>query len=99
MSSDSFQLERPVPDTLAVSGALNFRTAAQVLAQAGPMLADGQVRVLDLSGVRGADTAGLACVLSLLARGGRHGQRPQVRGLPGSLERLAAVSDAETLLR
>lgn len=98
MSDDRYQLELSSPDTLAVSGALNFRTAAQVLAEAGPMLAGGHVRVLDLSGVRGADSAGLACVLSLLARAGMHGARPRVQGLPGSLKRLAAVSDAEPLL-
>lgn len=99
MSDDHYQLEMSSPDTLAVSGALNFRTAAQVLAEAGAMLADGNVRVLDLSGVRGADSAGLACVLSMLARAGIHGRaRPRVQGLPGSLKRLAAVSDTEPLL-
>lgn len=98
MSADSYQLERSAPDTLAVSGALNFTTAAQVLADAGPMLAGGGMRVLDLSGVRSADSAGLACVLSLLARGARHGSRLRVEGLPGSLKRLAEVSDAEALL-
>jgi len=98
MSDDRYRLEMSSPDTLAVSGALNFRTAAQVLAEAGPMLAGGGVRVLDLAGVSGADSAGLACVLSMLARAGAHGPRPRVHGLPGSLRRLAKVSDAEALL-
>ena len=98
MSNQRYQLQRPSPDTLAVSGALDFHTAAQVLAEAGPMLVGGDVRVLDLSGVRSADSAGLACVISLQARASRHGPRLEVRGLPGSLARLAAVSDAEGLI-
>lgn len=98
MSTDAFRIEQPQPDTLAVSGALNFSTVSQVLAQAGPMLDRGSVRVLDLAGVRTADSAGLACVLSLMARGGRGGVRPHVRNLPSSLQRLASVSDAEDLL-
>lgn len=98
MIDPAFQLQRPGPGTLAVSGALDFRTAANVLAEAGPMLAGSEVSVLDLSGVRSADSAGLACVLSLLSRASRQGRRLTVHGLPDSLARLAAVSDAEALL-
>ncbi len=98
MHEAGFQVKRGVPDTLEVSGALNFHTAARVLAVADPLLAGGDVRMLDLSGVREADSAGLACVLSLLSRSGRQGVRLQVRGMPGSLKRLAEVSDVEALL-
>lgn len=98
MGADAFQIEQSQPDTLALSGALNFGTVTQVLEQAGAIVDRGSIRFLDLAGVRAADSAGLACLLSLLARGGRRGQRPQVRNLPSSLQRLASVSDAEPLL-
>lgn len=98
MHAEAFQIEQPQPDTIALSGALNFATVTQVLERAGALIERGSVRVLDLGGVRKADSAGLACVLSLMVRGSRHGQRLQVRNLPSSLQRLASVSDAEPLL-
>jgi phospholipid transport system transporter-binding protein len=98
MSADAFGIDQPQPDTLALSGALNFGTVTRVLEGAGAVIDRGSIHVLDLAGVRAADSAGLACVLSLMARGSRHGRRLQVRNLPSSLQRLASVSDAEALL-
>ncbi len=92
------RVEQPQPDTLALSGELRFTTVAPVLERARSLVAGGAVRTLDLSGVRGADSAGLACVLSLMALAHRAHGRMQVRNVPASLRRLAAVSDVEAWL-
>lgn len=90
--------ESPDSDTLALSGGLMFANAAQVFEQAGQALEHGAQRKLDLSGVTRADSAGLACVLALLAHASRAGRSLQVTHLPDSLRTLAEVCDARELL-
>lgn len=85
-------------DTLALSGALTFATAAHALAEAGRSLARGVQTKLDLSGLHHADSAGLACVLALIAEASRAGRRLAVCNLPEGLRALARVCDVEPLL-
>ena len=85
-------------DTLALSGALTFATAARALAEGGRALALGVQTRLDLAGVTRADSAGLACVLALAANASRAGRRLAVVHWPEGLRALAAVCDVETLL-
>ncbi|KGI76849.1 STAS domain-containing protein [Oleiagrimonas soli] len=98
MSDSAVRFDRTQPDTLAVSGALTFATAARAFGQGVERLAKGDTRVLDLAGVQSADSAGLACVLAWMAHASRHGAPLRVVHLPRGLQLLAAVSDAEPLL-
>ena len=85
-------------DTLALSGALTFATAAQMFGDAGRALAASAQTRLDLAGVGDADSAGLACVLALAAEASRAGRRLAVLNLPENLRALADVCDARALL-
>lgn len=98
MAESPLQVDRPDAGTLALSGALTFATAASALEQAGAALADGAPTRLDLGGVQATDSAGLACVLALLARARRAGSALTVANLPADLRALARVCEVEPLL-
>jgi phospholipid transport system transporter-binding protein len=96
--ADAVTLGTPDGDTLALSGALTFETAARAFAEGGRALASGVQTRLDLAGVTRVDSAGLACVLALAANASRAGRRLAVVHWPEGLRALAAVCDVETLL-
>jgi phospholipid transport system transporter-binding protein len=96
--NDVVTLAEPDRDTLALRGALTFATAAQALAEGGRALAGGAQTRLDLGDLTRADSAGLACVLALVAAASRAGRRLQVLRWPEGLRSLAAVCDALALL-
>lgn len=89
----------PDADTLALSGALTFTTAVQALQEGSRALAQGARSRLDLKGVTHADSAGLACVLTLLAQASHFETRLAVANPPDGLRALAEVCDAGTLLQ
>jgi phospholipid transport system transporter-binding protein len=91
-------VEAGPPGTLALHGELVFANAAATLLEADAALAKGRYTGLDLAGISGADSAGLACVLALMAAARARGGRLQVRNLPTGLRALAVVSDVDTLL-
>lgn len=91
-------LDMPDRDTLALSGALTFVTAARAFAEAARSLESGTQTRLDLAGLRRADSAGLACVLALAAAASRAGRRLSVVHWPEGLRALAVVCGVETLL-
>ncbi|TAN00168.1 MAG: STAS domain-containing protein [Rhodanobacteraceae bacterium] len=95
---EAVRLEQPDHDTLALTGALTFATAARVFAEATRSLANGAQTRLDLGGVTRADSAGLACVLGLAAFASRAGRRLHVVHWPEGLRALAAVCDVAGLL-
>jgi phospholipid transport system transporter-binding protein len=91
-------LGTPDRDTLALSGALTFATAARALAEGTRALESGVQTRLDLGGLSRADSAGLACVLGLAAAASRAGRRLAVVNWPAGLRALAAVCGVESLL-
>ena len=95
---ETFEFAQPDRDTLALSGALTFATAARALAEGGHMLATGVQTRLDLGGLTHVDSAGLACVLALAAAANRAGRRLGVVHWPEGLHALAAVCDVVNLL-
>jgi len=95
---DTVSLDESDRDTLALSGALTFATAARAFTDGGRALASGVQTRLDLAGVTCADSAGLACVLALAANASRAGRRLMVVHWPEGLRALAAVCDVEALL-
>ncbi|MGE7137191.1 STAS domain-containing protein [Luteibacter sp. NPDC031894] len=91
-------MSHPAPETLAVSGALTFATASDVLDAGRAELDRGRQVALDLSGVAQADSAGLATVLALLAHARGKGTALSVVGAPAGLLALARVSGVDSLL-
>jgi phospholipid transport system transporter-binding protein len=86
------------PATLALVGVLNFDTAAEALHRAGERLRDGHHDTLDLGGITAVDSAGLACVLAVMAAARRHGRTLKVTRMPADLTALAQVSEVDGLL-
>ncbi|MGH8215899.1 MAG: STAS domain-containing protein [Rhodanobacteraceae bacterium] len=85
-------------DTLAVRGALTFATAQRACADGERALTAGTHTRLDLAGVTHADSAGLACVIALVAAARRAGRRLRVVSLPEGLRALAEVCGVAALL-
>jgi phospholipid transport system transporter-binding protein len=86
-----FRLDCDTPDTVAVSGALSFATATAVLDALREVVRGGARRQLDLSAVSGCDSAGLACVLAVLAESDQQGHPLHVRHVPAGMQALAQV--------
>jgi phospholipid transport system transporter-binding protein len=94
----AFAVAAVAPDTVALSGALTFATAEQALDQARAALAQHRPAVLELGGVTRADSAGLACVLALVADASRAGKALQVANMPAGMRALARVCDVQAML-
>lgn len=97
-AESAFRLDRGEPGTLAVSGVLGFATAAEALHALNEALRTGDRSHLDLAGVRSCDSAGLACVLAVLAAARKRGQAVALQHVPDGLRTLAQVSGVEALL-
>jgi phospholipid transport system transporter-binding protein len=98
VTATDFKLAAVGPDTVTVSGALGFTTAAAALAALNAALGQGARHRLDLAGVATCDSAGLACVLAVLAEAASRSRPVQVVNAPASLHTLAQVCGVETLL-
>lgn len=99
MAADSaFRLDRGTPGTLAVSGTLGFATATVALQALDEALRPGDRRQLDLAGVNASDSAGLACLLAVLAAARARGQALSLQHVPDGLCTLARLSGVEALL-
>ncbi|OZB61738.1 MAG: sulfate transporter [Lysobacterales bacterium 14-68-21] len=98
MSTTGCRFEARADGALAVSGVLTFDTAKEAWLELRGRVADASAKVLDLSAVERSDSAGLACVLAVLADAGKRGQRLKVSGLPAGMRRLAQVCEVEPLL-
>ena len=98
MSAASFQLDRTTPGTLGVGGELSFATAAQALHAIVAALGQAPVSRLDLAGVRRADSAGLACMLAVLAEARGLGRPLAVANVPEGMRALARVCEVDALV-
>ncbi|WP_331522028.1 STAS domain-containing protein [Pinirhizobacter sp.] len=92
--SANVAVTRDTPDTISVSGELTFATAQKALADVRAAIGQANATTLDLGGVSRADSAGLACVLAILA------ETPDlaVARMPDGMRALARVSDVEPML-
>lgn len=98
MDAKGFQLDCTRPDTVLVSGRLSFATAAGALDALNGVFARGGARHLDLAEVESCDSAGLACVLAVLAEAAGAGRPLHVRNVPPGLRALAQVSGVAALI-
>lgn len=97
--SGQFRVTAELPDTVAVSGTLNFATAANALTAMREAFAKHDRHTLDLAGVTSCDSAGLACVLAALSEADqRGGQRVRVDHVPAGMQALARVCGVDPLL-
>ena len=94
----ALRLDPGTAGALAVHGTLGFATAGQALQDMRTAIATGGVHTLDLSGVTHGDSAGLACLLAVMADAARGGRALQLRGLPEHLAALAQVCGVGQLL-
>lgn len=97
-ADNAFKLDRGTPGALAVSGALSFATATAALRALNEALRTGDRSQLDLAGVHTSDSAGLACVLAVLAEASGRGQTVSLQHVPDGMRTLAQVSGVEALL-
>jgi phospholipid transport system transporter-binding protein len=92
------QLSTDTPGTLAVSGVLSFDTATSAWRSIEAALPRSPVTTLDLAGVRHSDSAGLSCVLAVVAEASRRGRPLQVVHMPAGMRVLAQVCEVDRLL-
>ncbi|MFC4528803.1 STAS domain-containing protein [Dyella halodurans] len=92
------QVDDSAPDGVRVSGPLTFANAAVALdALTAAVARDGR-HTLDLAGVTRSDSAGLACVLAVLAQAAEQGRKLTVRNIPEGMHLLASVCEVEDLM-
>jgi phospholipid transport system transporter-binding protein len=97
--SGQFRVAADVPDTVSVSGVLNFATAANALNAMRSAFAKHDRHTLDLAGVTSCDSAGLACILAALAEADQGSQqRVAVQHVPEGMQALAQVCGVEPFL-
>lgn len=81
-----------------VTGELTFANAAAALDAIGAAVARDGRSVLDLSGITRSDSAGLACVLAVLAQSAERGRKLSVHNMPEGMHLLASVCEVEGLM-
>ena len=94
-AAPAFQLVTTEPGTLGVRGVLSFDTAAAAMQAIGAALAAGDFDRLDLGEVRRSDSAGLACVLAVVALPGK---ALRVVRMPPDMQALAKVCEVDPLI-
>ena len=98
VAAPSFQLIAAADGTLALSGVLNFDTANAAWQAMRAALDEGIPARLDLGGVQQSDSAGLSCVIAVLAESARRGHVLQAVHIPGGMLALARVCELDRLL-
>ena len=93
-----FQLDNSTTGVLAVSGVLSFETAGSALVDIQAALSSGKISKLDLAGVSRTDSAGLACIVAVLAEAGRSGNALRVTQMPAGMQALAQVCEVDQLI-
>jgi phospholipid transport system transporter-binding protein len=81
-----------------VIGSLEFSTVTRLLPQGTAAIGNGQAAVIDLSGVTGSDSSGLALLVEWLgvAKDARRSLRYE--NVPAQLQQLALLSEVDELL-
>ncbi len=95
---DQFQMDTSTQGVLAVSGVLSFETAGSALGEIQAALRGGTISKLDLAGVIRTDSAGLACIVAVVAEAERSGKTLQVTQMPVGMQALAQVCEVDQLI-
>ena len=94
-----FEFAADTVDTLALRGVLSFSTAARAHQELRAALADSAITVLDLAGVTHGDSAGLSCLLAVMADASERGRALRLAHMPAGMQTLASVCGVDRLLR
>jgi phospholipid transport system transporter-binding protein len=99
VAAAGFRLDVDSPATLAVAGELGFDTAKDALqAMQSALVADVRISRLDLAGVTRSDSAGLACVLAVVADVRGRGRSLEVANMPAGMRALAQVCEVDRMM-
>jgi phospholipid transport system transporter-binding protein len=92
-----FQLITSTPGVLGVTGLMNFNNATAAAQSIESALSNKSIQQLDLAGVRHADSAGLSCLVTVMAEAARQGRALKIVNMPSGLQALAKVSEVDQL--
>ncbi|RDI98472.1 anti-sigma factor antagonist [Dyella solisilvae] len=92
------RIDEGAPGSVRVSGELTFGNAAIALEAINAAVARDGRSTLDLSGVTRSDSAGLACVLAVLAQAAERGRALRVSHVPAGMQLLASVCEVDALM-
>lgn len=81
-----------------VVGSLNFRTVTRLLPTGITAISAGQASVIDLGGITGGDSSGLALLIEWLGMAKKSAHPLTYENMPPQLQQLARLSDVEALL-
>jgi phospholipid transport system transporter-binding protein len=85
-------------DRSRVSGSLHFTTVSALLALGTDAIDSGRAAVIDLAGVTGSDSSGLALLIEWLSVAKGAGRALHYDNIPSQLHQLARLSEVEELL-
>jgi len=97
-SSGGASLEMLDGDRSQVVGSLDFGTVAHLLVLGEAAIAAGRAEVIDLAGITGSDSSGLALLVEWLSLAKARGRPLRYENMPAQLYQLARLSDVEELL-
>lgn len=81
-----------------VRGSLHFTTVRELLAAGGVAIEAGKAAAIDLAGVTGSDSAGLALLIEWLSIAKASGRALRFENIPSQLQQIARLSEVEGLL-
>ena len=81
-----------------VVGPLIFTTVAHLLPLGATAIAEGQASSIDLAGVTGSDSSGLALLIEWLSVAREEKQAVRYENMPAQLHQLALLSEVEDLI-
>jgi phospholipid transport system transporter-binding protein len=82
----------------AVRGDLTFKTAGIALEESKELFADHSILEIDLSGVKKADSAGLALLLEWVNWAKNYVREIRFRGVPDEILSMAQISEVDDML-
>jgi phospholipid transport system transporter-binding protein len=85
-------------DRSRVSGSLHFTTVSALLSLGTDAIDSGRAAVIDLAGVTGSDSSGLALLIEWLSVAKGAGRALRYDNIPSQLHQLARLSEVEELL-
>jgi phospholipid transport system transporter-binding protein len=85
-------------DRSRVSGSLHFTTVEALLPLGTAAIDSGKAAVIDLAGVTGSDSSGLALLIEWLSVAKGAGRTLHYDNIPSQLHQLARLSEVEELL-
>jgi phospholipid transport system transporter-binding protein len=85
-------------DRSRVSGSLHFTTVSSLLSLGTDAIDSGRAAVIDLAGVTGSDSSGLALLIEWLSVAKGAGRALRYDNIPSQLHQLARLSEVEELL-